>query len=427
MNIRENDDPVLPHNCPGCEQSLDDVAGDCVSCPSCKHPIDPDAAVFCDLKIFTPERVTRIGCFMIVVVLGAAGAVGATVDALEDNPAPFTLALAVLAALLIYLLLRIPTRQPPIIVDRDGIRTGKDGELFTWLMFSRAMVSRADDTWATLFYSPSNIDHERSLGSNRSTTHTTIAGFKTKADRDAFLQITQKHIRASRTAAWTNSLERHIYPNEIDGFTLPRECEKCEYDMRGLPEPANCPECGQWLEAGRYTWTFNGEGATKYPAWLSRTVAYTWTISLVAMLLSLWLFPAWQTPIFLVSSVWLMLGFGLLFVFDVQVNRASKCVVDRDGVTLRLGVPAHPWRDLEHAAPADSGNDCVVTLRKDKFIMQLDENGQTNEADRKIVKRYLNGFASREDMVAFVNLVNRYVEVYRTAAGKSDRPISQSA
>lgn len=35
---------------------------------------------------------------------------------------------------------------------------------------------------------------------------------------------------------------------------LPRRCQACGYDLRGLPDAGNCPECGEGYEPGTYVW-----------------------------------------------------------------------------------------------------------------------------------------------------------------------------
>ena len=168
-----------------------------------------------------------------------------------------------------------------------------------------------------------------------------------------------------------------------------RRCPRCFYNLHGLPEPCDCPKCGEHIDAGARMWRS----------------ASTWTTSKWSCIP---LFLAW---LFVCALDWWNGGFStfsviekvFLFFFVAWLwwvtPRDQILYIDQAGIRFHTApgrLTRLPWRMVRDVCGrrSDRNVDLVVDM--------LEEGGGTRVAS---VRRHisLECFAAEDDVVACID------------------------
>ncbi len=197
---------------------------------------------------------------------------------------------------------------------------------------------------------------------------------------------------------------------------MPRHCLGCGYDLRGLPEPCDCPECGQHLDPGVYTW-FGIQICEPVHSLRAQRIKllndYGLTVLAVVCLAAL---LNWGSVNFLRNLLGLagllICLFALLGVLQwVSRNHRPK---SRRMIASESGLLLEPWRfeidwnDIESVEAQPDGLPCLLYFRE--VPVQLNLEAQIRVEDDKWLIG-LSGFADDSSSRAFAEAATRYIQV----------------
>ena len=168
-----------------------------------------------------------------------------------------------------------------------------------------------------------------------------------------------------------------------------RRCPKCFYNLHGLPEPCDCPECGEHVDAGARMWRpSKALGVAMGPP----AIAALWAYFLSGIVSAVTGIPGAGTVLFL--SV-VLLGFPWAWWV---LRRGLFVFVDPSGLRYRMALPTVVRVNWS----------AVREIRGRKYDRVVELNYVKEPKDRKsrarplARQRHLKLFDSADDVEAFL-------------------------